>query len=384
MLWFGDSHAAADYWPNVLRQALQERFGNGGPGYIYFGLDVYRHAGVTLKHAGRWRRAPRSPSLWTRQDDGIFGLGGIRTSPADGATLTVELAAPKARAKARWELVYRLRSASASFRAGWGAESRRIDGRSAQPANNGVARFSFETEPTATVTLDSAVGEPELFGAVIESTEPGVVVDTLGINGARIGTPLAWDESAWIAEVRARRPDLVVLAYGTNEVGDAVAPSRYGGQYDAFIARIRQAAPAVDCFIIGPTDRAEPDWTTHPRVLEVEAVEKQAAERLGCGFQSAVAAMGGPNSLKRWADAAPALATPDRIHLTPKGYERLGAMTAEAILAGLQGEGASRCGACLLVSQTVLSACRLSGQRTCHITERRADQGGSRSSVASS
>jgi lysophospholipase L1-like esterase len=183
-------------------------------------------------------------------------------------------------------------------------------------------------------------GRPELFGIVVEGTGPGVVVDTLGINGARVGTPVAWDGAAWVAEARRRAPALAVLAYGTNEVGDAVAPWRYGALYDELLARVRAASPEVDCAIIGPTDRMTADWVTHPRVPELEAVEREAAARLGCLYVSAVSAMGGPGSLKRWAEQAPPLASSDHVHLTPDGYKKLGQAVAEALLEGYQGDGA--------------------------------------------
>lgn len=335
ILWLGDSHTAADFFPNALREPLQERFGVGGPGFVFVGLDAYRHDAVRFEQDGRWRRRPRSPSFWKLQDDGIFGLGGMRTIPLSGASqASIELKKGAVVGRARWEIVYRTRKGD-SFRVS-------VDGESAQEVTSGtaeanafgLARITLETGPTARVTIDHARGEPEIFGAVIESTEPGVVVDTLGINGARVGTPVAWNEDAWVSEVERRSPQLAVIAYGTNEVGDMVAPFRYETEYVALVGRLRRAAPEVDCVIVGPTDRVNPDWTTNPRVREIEAVQKRAAAQLGCAFTSAVDLMGGENSLKEWADASPPLASNDRVHLTPKGYEKLGGDIAAELLDG--------------------------------------------------
>ena len=58
------------------------------------------------------------------------------------------------------------------------------------------------------------------FGAVVESDKPGVVFDTLGLNGARMVTALAWDETSFRAELAHRVPDVVAIAYGTNESQD--------------------------------------------------------------------------------------------------------------------------------------------------------------------
>jgi lysophospholipase L1-like esterase len=329
----GDSHAAADFWPDAVRKPLQARFGAGGPGFIYLGLGVYRHAGMKVVRDGKWRVAPRQPSLWTRQDDGIFGLGGIRVVPDDAKSrMELTLSADAVRGGARWDLAFRLPSRNARLRiAVQGGETRQVDSTTA--AVGVLAHLEWRTKPGAAVVIDGAVGEPELFGIVVESERPGVVVDTLGINGARIATPLAWDAEPWLAEARRRSPSLFILAYGTNEVGDRLAPHRYGPELESLVARVRQAAPDADCLVVGPTDREGPGWTPLPRVAEIEAVERQTAERLGCGFWSARDAMGGEGSLRRWADQSPPLAASDHVHLTPRGYEELGRAMAESALA---------------------------------------------------
>jgi lysophospholipase L1-like esterase len=267
-----------------------------------------------------------------RQEDGVFGLGGLRTIPeSSDSSVTVDLSKDAVTGRARWDLAFRLPNDHARFRVELtGGESRVVDAKTAPIG--GVAHVEWETKPGATVTIDQAAGDPELFGVVIESTDAGAVVDTLGVNGARIGTPLAWEAGPWIEQVERRQPALVVLEYGTNEAGDQVAPFRYAPEIQNMIERVRKAAPLADCLIVGPTDRAGPDWTTLPRVAEIEAVERQTADRLGCAFFSSLNAMGGEGSLKRWAAEVPPRAAPDRVHLTPRGYADLGAATTAFLL----------------------------------------------------
>jgi lysophospholipase L1-like esterase len=331
VLFLGDSHAAADFWPDAIRQALQEKYGKGGPGFIHLGLGVYRHSGVKVTRAGKWRVLPKQPSLWMRQEDGVFGLGGMRTvGEASDSSVTVELVKDAVAKQAHWDLAFRLPTDRARFRFSTGKETKLVDATTA--AVGALSHVEFRTKPDATVVIDQLLGDAELFGIIVESTEPGAVVDTLGVNGARIGTPLAWDAGAWIEVAQRRKPSLFVLEYGTNEAGDQVAPFRYAPEFAEMVARVRKAAPDADCLIIGPTDREGPDWTTLPRVVEIEAVEREAADRLGCAYFSALAAMGGEGSLKRWAAEAPPRAAPDRVHLTPRGYMDLGAATASFLL----------------------------------------------------
>lgn len=335
ILWLGDSHTAADFWPEAVRKPLQATFGTGGPGFLYLGLGVYRHGGVKISRDGRWRVEPRQPSLWMRQNDGVFGLGGIRAVPDDASSkIRVESSTDVVRGKAHWDIAFRLPTGKARFVVSVeGGEARTLD--ATTTAVGSISHVTFETERGAAVTISGGVGEPEIHGAIIESSEPGgIVVDNLGINGARIGTPLAWEPAQWIEQARLRNPALVVFAYGTNEAGDQVAPFRYGPQLESLVALARQAAPSADCLVMGPTDREGPGWTPMPRVREIEAVERQTAERLGCAFFSVVDAMGGDGSLKRWAELDPPLAAVDRVHLTPRGYAELGAMTAKLLLGG--------------------------------------------------
>ncbi len=326
MLWLGDSHAAADFWPDSVRKPLQARYGSGGPGFLFVGLGVYRHAGVKVEREGKWHFRPKQPSLWMRQDDGVFGLGGIRVLPEGGTSrVRVTLQKDSVRGEASWDVAFRLPSSRSSFQVRVdGGETFAVDATKASPGT--VAHFTWKTRADATVSIQDAVENPEILGVVVEGTVPGVVVDTLGINGARIGTPLAWDEDSWVSEAQRRAPALFVIAYGTNEVGDAVAPRKYGPELASLIARVRKAAPEGDCLVVGPTDRAGPDFSTLPRVSEIESVERDVAFQSGCAYWSAFEAMGGEGSLRRWASEDPPMAAADHVHLTPRGYGELGSL----------------------------------------------------------
>lgn len=336
VLWLGDSHTYADFWTDAVRRPLQARFGNGGPGYLLLGVKPYRHAGVTVVTEGSWRREPSAPSTSARTGDGQFGLAGMRVTPAsEGAVAAASPLSGALRGTARWTLYFRAKSAAdrLSVRLGDGAPTT-LDARAgtAGPSGTPVRRFAVEGEAAARLEVRAVSGAPELFGVALESTAPGVVLDTLGINGARASTPLAWDETAWIAEVRARRPELVVLAYGTNEVAETRPVERYRAHYQALLGRLRLAAPDADCLLAGPTDWDEPSGATRQRVIDIDRVEREVAAELGCRYFSVYDAMGGEGSHTRWERASPALAAPDGIHLMPAGYAKLGELVAGELL----------------------------------------------------
>jgi lysophospholipase L1-like esterase len=290
-----------------------------------------RHSNARVEHVGRWRTEPLAPSSNQPQGDGIYGLGGmrVRCEPPE-CRISVELLPGAVRGRAEWQVHYRLPQ-RARLRARVGAQAPR----ELESAPGGqVQRARFSGGPRDKLKIEVVAGRPELFGVIVEGSEPGVVLDTLGINGARVATPLAWNETAWVEQVEARRPELVVMAYGTNEAFERRPVARYREYLTALVERWRLAAPDASCLVLGPPDGA---FQQRARISEIDAVLRRAASELGCAYFSFSAAMGGPGSFERWSRASPALASPDRVHLTPKGYIELGRMLATRLLAAQAG-----------------------------------------------
>jgi lysophospholipase L1-like esterase len=335
VLWFGDSHTAADFWSDAVREPLQARFGHGGPGLVLVGLK-YRHGLAQLSRSGKWRMIPRSPAATWPQGDGVLGLAGVGAVPvSEDAVATLQLSSKAAWADKglRWSVLYRPTKQTSAFRVHTGDELLAVGPGLGRARQSGLFAVELANVHVRELELDGFVDEPELFGVIVESQAPGLVMDTLGINGARAATPLAWNAEAWIEEVKEREPDLVVLAYGTNEVGDPAPVSDYRAHYLALLERLRRAAPHAECLLIGPTDRVRKDWSDDPRVPGIDAAQRAVAEEAGCAFFSAFDAMGGVGSLRKWAFGTPQLARRDRVHLLASGYRRLGRGLADQLLA---------------------------------------------------
>jgi lysophospholipase L1-like esterase len=234
--------------------------------------------------------------------------------------------------KAAWRLWYRLPDERASFRVqvddGETVVVDRGSGFGAEPG-----QLSRSGSQHGQLTLTGFSGAPQLLGAVVESDQPGVVLDTLGINGARAATPLAWDPTSWVELVAARAPELAVLAYGTNEVFWETPVERYTKHYTELLSRLRRARGDLECLMVGPTDVAKEDGSSHPRVALIDAQQRKTAAGLGCAYFSLYRVMGGEGGFRRWAAANPPLGGKDRVHLTARGYARLGRAIAESLLA---------------------------------------------------
>ena len=333
VLWFGDSHTAADFWSHAVREPLQERFGVGGAGWMMPGLK-YRHGLGHLSRTGKWTMIPRSPAATWLQGDGVLGLGGIGAIPiSEDASAKISLSGAEwADGALTWRISYRPSKPTSSLRVQSGDRSQIFRAERGRERLSGLWEAVIVSEHVRELVLDGFVDAPELFGVIVEGDKPGLVLDTLGINGARVGTPLAWNAEAWVPEVKARQPDLIVLAYGTNEVGDPEPMSTYREQYLALLARLRLATPSAECLLVGPTDRVQKDWTSNPRGPSIDAAQRAVAREAGCAFFSAFDAMGGRGSLRVWAFGKPQLARRDRVHLLPSGYQKLGRELARQLI----------------------------------------------------
>jgi lysophospholipase L1-like esterase len=334
VLWLGDSHTNADFLSGTLRARLREQFGDGGPGFVRIGMKPYRHEGVKLGREGAWNVDPDPPARRSLQDDGVFGLAGTRAVPGADASFSLQVVARDAAgdAPAHFELSYSL-PPDASFSLELAGKRQRVAAKTpAEATASGILHLTLSAPLKSQLLLAPERGAPRFFGVIVEQgAKPGVVLDTLGIDGARLETPLAWNEAAFVEEVARRAPELFVVAFGTNEAFDAVKVDKYATHLRDLVRRLRRGAPQASCLVLGPTDAPLADGSV-PRVAEVSAVLQKASAPLGCSFVSLQQLMGGEGSFAKGMKAKERLAQPDKLHLTPKGYQELGRALGKLLL----------------------------------------------------
>jgi lysophospholipase L1-like esterase len=334
LVFYGDSHLARDHATGELRRRLQARFGDAGPGFapIAEPFDNYRHLGLKVAPAGGWTRVRASASAGRTEACGVLGVAleasGKALGFVEGARAT------------RFDLFYYRRPGGGSIEVSLdGGAPRRVSTAGAAietgferiRARDGEHRFQVDA---------LGDGPVRLFGASIERSRPGVIVDTLAIPGARARDQLPWDEAVQRAQLRRLAPDLVVLAYGTNELSnERLNVAQYERDLRALVERVQKAAPRASCLLVGPADvpLLQPDgaWTVRPSEAEVVAVQRRVASERGCGYFDLVAFQGGPGSMPRWVAHVPPLARPDHTHFTAEGHQRIAAELERALLEGL-------------------------------------------------
>ncbi|HYX31105.1 MAG TPA: GDSL-type esterase/lipase family protein [Pyrinomonadaceae bacterium] len=314
---FGDSHVAADILTGEIRQRLQNEFGDGGAGYVVPAnpMATRRRGGVSGATSG-WQIEGIGGRM---ERDNIYGLAGINliTNRAN-ERIWLESQAN------HFEMFY-------VREPGGGSVDVTLDGATVLDAPLSLAAhttatevFSFDSPAAVNHRLEIRTlkaAKTRILGIVAERIAPGVSYDVLGINGARISRIMTWNAATFAAELGQRKPELIVLAYGTNEIADADWNAMsYRRLLKTIIERIRSAAPQAPILLFAPPDRGDLPLAAARMPAMIEA-QRRVAFEAGVAFWSAFDAMGGSGSMDAW--VARGWGQNDRVHLTRQGYHLL-------------------------------------------------------------
>jgi lysophospholipase L1-like esterase len=171
----------------------------------------------------------------------------------------------------------------------------------------------------------------EQFRAILagdQCVHPASVFDPISARIAEdLGFELAFMAGSMASATVLGAPDLVVLAYGTNEAADQrYTMEEYRADLSAVLTKLRGAVTAeqVPCVLAGPSDRGwkyeRGRYAIWDRTRPVAQVQREVAAEHGCAFWDWQAAMGGDGSMIGWYYADPKLGAGDFIHHTRAGY----------------------------------------------------------------
>jgi hypothetical protein len=356
---YGASGTAADVSVGYLRTYLQARFGDGGPGFVPLVplSKWYRHSEVVVQASKGWRK--EHVQISKGRQDGLYGLLGASftaTAPKQWTEVRPKDGSSSCEGIAHAELFFLRQPGGGSFSLVVDDGPTQVVSTAGEAIEPGYHALALPPGPhTVRIeTLDKA--EVRVFGVVLERSDPGVVVDVLGIDGTRGRNHLQWNEAVWADNLQRRAPDLYTLSYGTNESVDAgLSIPLYAEDLREQLRRFRRLLPEASCLLLGPVDFpiVEKDRILPRPVLhEIIEAQRQVAAEEGCGFWDGIAFMGGELSMPAWVTADPPLARQDHLHYTRRGGARKGMALADALMHGLDaGAGAEGPEAFLLGSR---------------------------------
>jgi lysophospholipase L1-like esterase len=340
---YGDSPITNDGITGTTRRLLQEKFGDAGHGFILIDRPWawYGHQAITFSSGGGWSN---DSMMNPRVSDGAFGLGGVtfradgpgkyaRYAPADNGTT--------GKSFSRLEVYYLAKPGGGQFSVGInGADSRTVSTEQ-EVVGSRFAEAKAQHPGANSFEIKSLSGNVRLFGAVLENDGPGVVYDSLGVNGAYAGLlKSVMNEQHWAEQLQHRHPNLVILNYGTNEseYTSDDQMERYERDLREVVRRVHSALPETPVLVVTPMDRGKHGGggkvVTLESIPKIVAMQQHVAHDSGCAFFNLFAAMGGEGTMARWHAGKKHLVGADLTHPNADGADTVGVLIYEALIDG--------------------------------------------------
>jgi lysophospholipase L1-like esterase len=323
ILHYGDSPTTGDLITSDARALFQKEFGDGGAGFVLIAKPWawYHHRGVDMD-ASNWIIDVAGD---TQIKDGMHGLGGASFQGSPGAAATFNVKDGERSA----EVAYLEQPEGGAF--SFEADGTPLGTVETAAETRQAAWASFALPAgSKKFTVRVVTGRVRLYGVEFSKNKPGVLYSSLGVNGANITLlSRAFNGAHWTAQLHHYRPDLVVLAYGTNESGFAkFVDTTWAAELKSVVRRLQVALPEASILLMSPMDRGERNErggietiAVMPRLVKIEA---RVAEETGVAFFNTFQAMGGDGTMARWYAAEPRLVGSDYIHPMPAGAKIVG------------------------------------------------------------
>ena len=342
----GDSHVQAGHFTVPIRKSFTQRWGDGGIGWVapfrLLGTNPPIHTNVRASTAGTSGLKITEKDYDRESPTGIV----LQTKESGDITYTFQCRGGQTFDRI---VIYRQRETGPFTLSGDSLHTLTQDTLTREPIVTDtllVGRYVSSAEVTAPA---SAVW----YGASLERSSGGVLVHTIGYNGA---TYYTYGKGSFASSVAILRPRLIILSLGTNEsVSRSFSRNGFGAEVARMVQSLRASNP--DCAIVltsplanyqrirtahkrhrGKRRRRRTVYRTTYRVntncqLVADELQQQARE-LGCGYIDLFAHFGGAAGAGQL--LSDGILSGDRVHLTAAGYNKVGEAIATALQANYE------------------------------------------------
>jgi lysophospholipase L1-like esterase len=343
ILYYGDSIIASDFITGKLRRLLQSRFGDAGHGYalIANAFPGWFHIDISRTASANWKA---SRCVGPFAEDGLYGLGCVsfHAREPDAWFRFATTDSPKdpwGKQVTSFELEFQKQP-------GGGSLKLLLDDKEHETiaTDNDTSVLSYHKvrvpEGAHSLEVRTVDSKPvRLFGMRMERDVPGVTLSAMGITGARAHILHKADEKHFAQALASAKPDLVVLAFGSNETTDGLVayddngvrsrePMKlYEERLRKLMVKVKTAVPNASVMLSGPPDMASADERyKHSRsvVRIYSEAQRKVAKEQGWAFWDQFSAMGGAGSMWQWIKRG--WGSTDMFHPTGIGGNILGRM----------------------------------------------------------
>jgi lysophospholipase L1-like esterase len=319
----GDSHTAGDYLTERLRNLLQTRYGNAGIGWLTPGyVTNQRSAQASMKGLGKWQmNDSKMPKPNQR-----FPLGGLFNT--SGGASIMDIKSKFDLPGGSWQLSIWHKDSNTPWKIA--LPSGKLYKMAPQDHIDGewnLSNIAVNSTNAASLRLLAPNGG-SLGGVALDRMSPGITLDAMGINGAKTSLINRWDQVSVQKQLIWRKPQLIILAYGTNEAFE-MDIADYAQQLRDAVRLIKKSVPEASILIVGapasaknrsPNSRAGCRLPLPPNLIQVMNIQRRVAKQERTLFWDWAAIMGGKCGASAWVNSRPALMRKDFIHFSAEGY----------------------------------------------------------------
>ncbi len=386
----GDSHIQADLMTAKIRTLLQQKFGNGGRGFVFPHTFAKTNGSSDIRFSSdaNWesRRNIYPP------DGSLVGLSGIALSSAtrdfaveiiakqtdgefntirvitpenkhnfdfsiDRKTVVTEIEVPK-------KITHKIKSGEAlsiiadkynvsiaaikrenglksnAIRAG---KTLRIPSNQTQPQRSERYEYIALEECVSPLSHEYYSDKPldriyiiptqeketkNLNGFVLENNKAGILYHNIGVNGAKLSDYLKYP--LFFSQLKSLSPDLIVVSLGTNESFDKLTDADYRTQLVAFIENIKRENHDAKILVMTPPPSLFQRKFVNTFAAAYSKSILDLSPTLDYGVWDLYSQFGGlygvDNNSKR------SLIGGDKVHYTKAGYELQAEMFVDALV----------------------------------------------------
>ena len=396
MVQIGDSHIQADFSTNIIKDIFQQKFGNGGLGFIFPHRLVKTNgtskvnfksnanfsssrnvrpadenpigiAGYTISTSNRnavievdiknEQDYPNSIKIITPNKERFFNVGFANGNRISLEKQTIKAKNHKVKKGETLSSISRKYGVSIDFikksnglksnnlaigKSLKVGEEKEIESEVSIP-NFDLVDLTFDDKsfsyhsPKAIDEFyligNESKSDYKLSGLLLENNQSGITFSGIGVNGAKLSDYNQFD--MFFDQLQVLNPNLIIVSLGTNESFDGLIVADYMVNLQIFVTKVKQTNPNTAILVTTP-----PPSTLHKRFENTYIAEytKGIIEFANTNKTIAVfdmyQAFGGENGVK--INKQKGFLAKDEVHYTKEGYEQQGKILAEALLNAYQ------------------------------------------------
>jgi lysophospholipase L1-like esterase len=319
----GDSHIQADFLSAVVRNNLQQFFGDAGRGLVFpYQLaksnapqDIYSSSSISWQYN---RLAhPEIPI----------------TAGVSGFVLRTDKTVASFNLGVRSGTLFNRIKLFADSSNSWIVQTEKENAPIVlqKDANDTLSYFKVDLEqPAASFTLSSLPSDhsKEFYGVSLENSSAGVLYHSIGVNGARYDQYNA--ATRFWQQLSALQADLFIISLGTNDAQrtDFNEPS-FQQQLELFIHNLKLAAPGAAILITTAADSYYKRRHSNPILRSINASLNNYCIKNNIPLWDLYRISSGYGSAYKWLKMG--LMNNDRIHFTSEGYHIQGQLLFNAL-----------------------------------------------------